>query len=539
LRQFVQRTGVGGQADFNALISADPHFASAWGDIQTQLVTEGVTDFTGAQQAFTDSFQQLASQSFGLSLDTGTVGNAYATAKQYVMTGQTIAGAVSTVTGLIGSIESNTMQPLAVMQTFTGTMLGLLAVAGVPTAGIGAAIVGAIGVGIAVIQQLTGSPPQPQIIGYTNCGYILNEQPNWIAGCLGAWGIVNSPDTNDWRPIPEPSNPADAVWFQSGQVGPGQWCVPIQGGSDCSFFGIRGNGKDQGYNSPGSTYAWGPPVNGVNPAGGDTSQRPIDNAFPGASQLNNTAIGTGTTSIYAAVVEQGAGLSQIDTTGWDPTWIASLQDFTKAYVAAWKANASYVLNGLAAQPDYVVLAHLLRMWNKSHVGPTWSLLPSNTSYLGGVVAAGFHASQFADLALNGGLKLNLGVMRQPVGPSGINKAVVGSALIVGAAGAGLFAYAHLNDIAFTTAAQRLWGTIASWFGRRHILAHENPGDPRRVAFRVHLNSHNVVVLRPDNTAILYKYGERIADFIPAKYQLTKIRAGRGDILIYSDQLLGI
>jgi hypothetical protein len=124
LRQFVQRTGVGGQADFNALISADPHFASAWGDIQTQLVTEGVTDFTGAQQAFTDSFQQLASQSFGLSLDTGTVGNAYATAKQYVMTGQTIAGAVSTVTGLIGSIESNTMQPLAVMQTFTGTKSG-------------------------------------------------------------------------------------------------------------------------------------------------------------------------------------------------------------------------------------------------------------------------------------------------------------------------------------------------------------------------------------------------------------------------------
>lgn len=100
----------------------------------------------------------------------------------------------------------------------------------------------------------------------------------------------------------------------------------------------------------------------------------------------------------------------------------------------------------------------------------------------------------------------------------------------------LSAYAFLQNVSLVTSAKHLWSGIVGLLPRR--VFRENPLH-RRVAFRVHQDSHHVVVLRSNNTAVFYKYGERIVDFIPATYQLTKIRAGRGDILIYTDQLIGM
>jgi hypothetical protein len=326
--------GLGGISDFQTLLQTDPSFSSTWTDVQAELMAEGQTDFTGAKIALSDAYSQLISQEFG---GLGTA-EALAAAKSYVLTGETIAGAVDTVSGLVQTIEHGT--PMQVVQAFTGTMVGLGIATGAVSAGVGAAIVAVVGTLLQVLQNnhFFGEPPPA---AGTLCGAPLDRKPDFTVGCLAVWAdqgtSVNlTPGSDAWRPFPSPSDPEDAAWFQPDKnYGPGEW----RG----AFFGVRAPGKDQSYGAI-----------GINPAGAGV--RPIDNAFDYAD-------------IEALVADTSF----------------PLPDLAKAWVSAWKANAAYLLNGLKAQEDWVVLVHLLQLWNRAHdASSTLYLNKDGPTYLQGL-----------------------------------------------------------------------------------------------------------------------------------------------------------
>jgi hypothetical protein len=63
---------------------------------------------------------------------------------------------------------------------------------------------------------------------------------------------------------------------------------------------------------------------------------------------------------------------------------------------------------------------------------------------------------------------------------------------------------------------------------------------RLVAFRARLDvspAYEVIVIFPNETAILYRYRYPVVRFRPAPHQLRKIRYGEGEVLIYADQII--
>lgn len=459
-----QPVGVGGIADFEGLISSDSNFAGAWGQVQAQLTLEGAgpSDITSAKEAFTDSFQQIASQAFGVAGQ-----DAIDAAKSYVLTGKTIAGAVGTVQGLITAAESGA--PLQIVQAFTGTLIGVAVAAGAVSAGVGAAIVGAVGALSAILQQagFFGSPPAAGTV----CGFPLYQKPTFTLGCMGAWAPVIAVNSAAWRPFPDPTNSTDAAWFQTGHVGPGQWRD--------GFYGIRAPGKDQSYGG-----------DAPNPA--SNSDRPIDIAFPG----------------YSYCVEAASGKIPVPTPPGTP--VPSINtDFARAFIPAWKANAVYSLNGLKPQPDWQVLVHLLRMWNKSHDGSSYEvLLPPqpnpgynpndwtsspmyNPSFFTRFVEEAIMALPASDPIFarlpdgRTGLRRNVGAQHQPpISPRVIHlripavdkatatapgststavKVAAGGAAVTGAALVGVVAFSLVKGKAVDVVLGQAWKTMKGWF----------------------------------------------------------------------------
>jgi len=65
---------------------------------------------------------------------------------------------------------------------------------------------------------------------------------------------------------------------------------------------------------------------------------------------------------------------------------------------------------------------------------------------------------------------------------------------------------------------------------------------RRAAFRAQLGGDpfvEAVELLPDGTAVFWRRRRPVARFEPTPYQLAKIRSGRGEIVVYLDQIVNI
>jgi len=258
------------------------------------------------------------------------------------------------VQGLVQLATSPNVNIPQLTQIFTGTMIGTLSlVSGAVSAGAGAAIVGAVGAIIDILQTaglFGSSPPGVDICQGMKC----NPVPDWVIGCenracpcLCVWnqngssGII-APGSRDWRSFPNSNDPNDADWFRDATLG-----------GDFSFVwkGLKF----------GRTLT-------VNPAGDD---RPIDEAFGPGFFVDFPAYQAVEQFTAPAAIAQN---QQIAALSPPPLGFTVQQGgpLSLAFCAAWKANAEYSLNGLKAQPAWVVLLHTIRLWNRSHAGPVFA-----------------------------------------------------------------------------------------------------------------------------------------------------------------------
>lgn len=127
--------------------------------------------------------------------------------------------------------------------------------------------------------------------------------------------------------------------------------------------------------------------------------------------------------------------------------------------------------------------------------------------------------------------------------------VLKTTAIVGALGAGaLWWYSLHNGLSFTQGAKRVYSnvkhTVTKPFGRKrnpidtvNVLPVKSSTGGRTVAFRVRISEMETILLEDKSNAVLYRYNTALVRFRPTTYQLTKIRAGEGEVLIFEDQIV--
>lgn len=137
-------------------------------------------------------------------------------------------------------------------------------------------------------------------------------------------------------------------------------------------------------------------------------------------------------------------------------------------------------------------------------------------------------------------------------PTSATTKVVGAAAAIGAGALLYHVYVKKNSWGSTEHAvvggvkgtySKTKGFLARHIHVPHFGRRANPIDPaaatggRTAAFRVNLLSpaERIALTRSGN-AILYRYEKPIAKFKPSKFQKSKIRAGVGEVLIFTDQL---
>jgi hypothetical protein len=417
----VQRTRMLG--DFASDIASDPSgFGGAWGQVQAQLNAEGAnsTVVTAAKNAFASSFDSLSPTLNSI----GSPQQLLSSCTQYALLGTTIGGAVDMVGGLIAAEQTGTAaQAPQLVESFTGTMIGLAVASGAATAGVGAAIVGAVTVLMTIMQSAGLFSTGPTGTSIPGCAtnskgqtVTYSSPPDWSLGppvCAGFNGSRNAPGTFSWRNFPNPGDPVDQYWF----------IVP--GGSN--------TGSPDGQSIAGNTILWkGLRVTGpILASNGGPAL--MDLVFPNFSSIGVVFIqnpfGAGENTAFSQLPNQ-------------------VQDFHRSFFAAWKLNQEYILNGLTPQPDWAVLYHTINLWNRAHAAtstytlkdggatPLWeanSLMPSLASNVGTTDPIWDPASGGHGFILNTGPKLSF-TLGSAFAPSSSS---VGKTLAYGAGGLAL------------------------------------------------------------------------------------------------------
>lgn len=375
-----------GLADFAATLQSDPNFAGAWGEIQAQLLTEqgldpqalanearqkgqdvtqvlqargtpalndAISRITSAKTAFVTSFSDLSSRGIAQFGD-----DPVAAAKSFVMAGSTISGAVSTIGSLVSTVEHGS--PVEVVQAFTGTLLGAAVATGAVTAGVGAAVVGAVSIVLDLLSSagLFSPPPEP-VKDFTVGGYwavAVNRQGDHDRTLAQV-----APRSVDWRRFPEPSDPADRAFFtpifysqSSGEYEPMAYAQAHKQVWHNLYFGRT--------------------------SGSPVTHTPVQGMFP---DYDRAAQSAGAKAI---------GDSALGDSSRVPAELRAGSDFQKGFFSAWKANQAYALNGLKPQDDAACLVHFLNLWNASHAGDKQVTLdPGDATLAHRLVDAARHA----------------------------------------------------------------------------------------------------------------------------------------------------
>lgn len=293
-------------------------FASAWSDVQAQLTAEGygpdsLTAKTVANH-FADVYDNLASE---LGIDPATATDA---AKQFIIAGQTVAGAVHTVEQIQGAISGG--DPSAAFNILTGAMVAAATSTGLVTAGAGALITIGVSVAVDTLSKLGLFGHAPQ--GQEWCsGLRSTATPIIQVGCVATFGpstLIYRNGSPYWRRFPKRSggNTNDDWWFNAKGVQGG-----ISGGG---FNTVEWSGNPNGPKTYWQSYG---------------NNRLIDSAFADFHYLSCQTVPKG------------------------------LEGFSDAFTQAWTANKEYELNGLKSQPDWQVLRTLIGIWNRAHDGATY------------------------------------------------------------------------------------------------------------------------------------------------------------------------
>jgi len=457
-------------------VASDLAASPEWADILKQLKAEGVDPATPAgklivdtaQQTFVTQFTSLTSNSLGVDIGTAKVA-----AKQFVLAGQTIAGAVTNINGIIEASKSG-VPPQQVALMFTGTLIGLAAAGGLIVPGVGAAIM--LGVGFLLKALPWGDKPAGTLICGTDENGMHVVDPKFVIGCVAVTGCDGQhptpcqiqPGSSLWRHFPVPSsdpNSPDAGWFE-----------PF--GAPSVFW------------PPAAPIYWSAWTNK------SVFARPIDVAFPEYRQLECELANS-----YAL---PGISLKDIGFLRG-----AAVIAFLSAFFAAWRMNKEYALNGLKPREDWEVLLHTLRVWNRAHEpGDGFDFEQSTSTPIGATsrddctyvqstyasmlvnkAVGGASGTAYQDDVVGGKLHLNTGNQKTtkfivPPGPtlarsridlvaaqsastsmSTTSKVLIGTAIAVGLGALSLEAYARMHHMTFGQSAKHVWSGVTSKFHR--------------------------------------------------------------------------
>lgn len=154
-------------------------------------------------------------------------------------------------------------------------------------------------------------------------GVSCNPAPKWVIQCVCCYGNAYSPGQNGWRPFP-----TDSAWFTQGAT------AILKDGYTGETTAVV-----YGQENTNPNFPW-----------------PIQQLFPE----------------YMSVVYVVPS--------------AALFPFHSAFVAAWKANKEYALNGQKCQDDETVLQHTVLLWNRAHSNSSTVMLgPTTPGYMGSIV----------------------------------------------------------------------------------------------------------------------------------------------------------
>jgi hypothetical protein len=555
--------------EMQALLANEPAAQSAWTEVQNQINSEG-----GGNPALYNAANTFYTQYQGISA-TLTSANGIdiaQAAKQFTLVGDTVAGAVTTVNGLIQAAKGGVAAIPQLTQTFTGLIVGIFVSTDVIAPGVGAIIMAGIGAVLSLLEAggLFASTPGADV-----CGDTVSPPPAFTINCLSASGCnpgANAatnpcqiqPGSAEWKSFPEPSNPLDAAWFAT---------APSSG--DTFYI---------------ADFAW----TGTSAPGATTLQfsgygtRPIDVAFPEYRQFECESI-------------QNYEISGIKLTEIGFFDGAAVVAFLQAFFVAWKLNQEYALNGLVPQPTPTVLLQTIRMWNTAHApGDGHDFAPSTSSPASSISLCNVTATYVemlvtavlskiggavvpevvnGNLHINTGDQLSAGFLVDPggtlsnlsssltqAGLSNIRSIVgssqyhagatnqyhagatntsstksstagnvaVGTAAVVGTGAVAAFIYSQLIGVAFGAVVSKGWAATKNWFDGRNATKkparrkrsregfYENPVDlvpysPMDVDAYVDTNDYPSDPYPSDgypSTAIVVRKPERIRKAVP-------------------------
>lgn len=303
--------------------------------------------------------------------------------------------------------------------------------------------------------------------------------------------------------------------------------------------------------------------------------RPIDAAFPQYKQLeydNNAVTNSGVDSGFAA--------------------------FVRGYFGAWLSNKEFSFNGLQPpgsdptkpnQDDLAAFEQFVMLWNRAHSNSsTYTINPSPNGfndtlrqladptehiyYYVQILVNEAATSRYSGILDQGQRTLTINTGPSPaVAPvsgtpssatktSSAAKIAGGTVVATGVAMAAIGVYAIATKQPIAAVFSKSWNAVRSKIHLPHFRKlrgrrlHENPALPsydvprlkaktktnNPIAFRVRLDvspAYEVVILGSDGTATLFRYRYPIVRFKPLPYQLSKIRHARGDIVIYTNQIV--
>lgn len=279
-------------------------------------------------------------------------------------------------------------------------------------------------------------------------------------------------------------------------------------------------------------------------------------------------------AIVSVIGWASAGPGKCADPGWAPTgpedprwrrWEEIYGSAIRAPQNAFEAFANPILrldyeyqnNCRTGVGQQALLPALVKMWNDNHQG-----VPTE---IRGRILRGFsdtNNSPLLDVLSSGdprgvqAITVNLGPLKpEPIAPipffvhtsSTTAAKVVGGVAAASAIGAGaLFIYAKTQGTTVGALLAKAFTSSKRFVGLREnplppLLAAARPGTTkgRKVAYRVRLELDPVVEtirVDGDGTATLIRYGREIVRFTPSDWQLVKIRAGEGEVLIFADQV---